>query len=385
LGYDNKKVDDMSKGFPLHLEFRKNIKESSMFYRLLPSYVPWRPIGLSLAITNNCNLRCKMCSRTANLKKLKIMNMSKKVYLEALKYVKNKDVTFCGLGETLCHPNLFEFIKLANDRNNKVYFTTNANLLTEKIAKELLKYDIESIAFSIDGVDDNYNRIRNGGNFDTVIENIKRFAELKREYGKEKPVFYVSFVGMKSNIQDLPKLIEILGPYIYNVGVLHPVIFSKKLINEHLNKNVKLAQKAFKQIEEAANKYNLHLILKSLQPSPRGCLEPWIKPYIGIDGTVYPCCMIGGNSGLDCVDEYYDNFKTNLKLEDFAFGNIMEQTLYEIWNNNRYVEFRKKLKKIIINSMKNKWNEKLYIKMLNQKGPNIFHCEFCPYRWNCGA
>lgn len=366
---------------PFHLVFRNKIKESSLFYRFLPAKVPWKPMGVSIAVTTNCNLKCSMCERTVNIDRLKIMNMNVETYKKIIKNIKNKEISLCGLGETLCHPHIFEFIRLANENNNKVHFTTNANLLTEEVSKELLKYDIEAIVLSIDGIGDTYNRIRNGGDFDTVINNIKRFTELRKEAGKEKPVFYASFVGMKSNIEEFPKLIKILEPYVYTFGLLHPIIFSQEIINEHLNKNVDLASSVFEKIEESKMK----IMLRQLSPSPRGCLEPWVKPFIGVDGNVYPCCMIGGNSGLDSVDEFYDDVKITLKMKDYVMGNIMEEDLGKIWNNKKFVEFRKRLKKIIVNDARKDWNEEKYIQMLKDKGESIFFCEFCPYRWNCGA
>jgi len=367
------------------MKFRKGIKQSSTFFRMLPIKTFWELVGISIAITTCCNLRCTMCERTANLDRLKLLNIEEKVFRKVVKGLENKEITLCGLGETLMHPNIFNLIDIAKEHGNRVDFTSNANLMNAKIANEIIKHDVDSIFFSIDGVGENYNKIRNGGDFRTVINNIRKLKELKIRYKKDKPLMKVSFVGMKSNIEDFPKLIGILSPYISEFGLLHPVIFDKSMMNEHLNKNITLAKRIIRKAEKIANLNRVGITVKPFVPTPRGCLEPWIKPYIGMDGTVYPCSMIGSNFGLDIVNEYYDDVKVSFKLEDYAFGNIMDDELNNIWNNEKAVEFRKKLKKIIVNDIGKKWTEKSYIDMVREKGDSIEFCEFCPNRWNCGA
>jgi len=373
----------MKRGFPLQFKIRRMLKESPLFYRLLPSYVPWEPVGFSFVVTTFCNLKCKMCARTIN--GIKPTHMKKEVFLKASKYFKNKEVSFCGLGETLLHPKIFDFLKIATSKNAKISFTTNAMLLKEDTSKKLLRYNVDSMFISIDGVDGTYNKIRSGGDFNTVIENIKKLSELKKERGVNKPLLYISFVGMKSNIEDFPKLIEILGPHIDYIEILHPIVYTKKLLNQHLNKSIKLAKKVYRESERLASKYNINLGLRPLQPHPRGCLEPWTKPHLGIDGKVYPCTLIGGNDGVKFLKEYYEDFTTTLNLDDFVLGNIMEQDFYEIWNNEKYKKLRKALKRIFLENMKRKWTNKSYVKMLKKVGPSIFFCDFCTYRWDCSC
>lgn len=51
------------------------------------------------------------------------------------------------------------------------------------------------------------------------------------------------------------------------------------------------------------------------------CIAPWVHTHIWPDGTVYPCCMSNVERGND-------------------FGNINDNTMQDIWNNEKYRQFR---------------------------------------------
>jgi MoaA/NifB/PqqE/SkfB family radical SAM enzyme len=59
-------------------------------------------------------------------------------------------------------------------------------MLSEELSSEILKSGLDHPLFSFDGCDkETYEHIRNGGNFEKVVENITRFLEIKREKNKK--------------------------------------------------------------------------------------------------------------------------------------------------------------------------------------------------------
>jgi radical SAM protein with 4Fe4S-binding SPASM domain len=58
------------------------------------------------------------------------------------------------------------------------------------------------------------------------------------------------------------------------------------------------------------------------------CRRPWELSYITAEGEVLPCCFVP--------------FVTNAHWQDFVLGNVQEQRLDEIWNGERYREFRRR-------------------------------------------
>jgi MoaA/NifB/PqqE/SkfB family radical SAM enzyme len=64
----------------------------------------------------------------------------------------------------------------------KVWMTTNASLLTEKKAVELLEAGLDDIMLSIDSVDkDNYEKMRVGLKYEKVMHNIETFFKVRDE------------------------------------------------------------------------------------------------------------------------------------------------------------------------------------------------------------
>jgi wyosine [tRNA(Phe)-imidazoG37] synthetase (radical SAM superfamily) len=64
-------------------------------------------------------------------------------------------VTIVGLGEPLLHPKITEFIKIAKSLKRRVGLVTNASLLDSVMSKELISAGLDSIAFSLDTVNQN--------------------------------------------------------------------------------------------------------------------------------------------------------------------------------------------------------------------------------------
>ncbi len=361
------------------------LRQSLLLHSMLPTRAYWQPIAFSIAITTYCNLKCPMCSRTNN--KIKNIHISKEVFTKAATYFNNKTVNIVGAGEPFMHPDIFEFIEICQSHNAGVHIVTNGTLLTEKVAKQLLQYNnIQSIAFSIDGIDNTYNKIRVGSDFNLVIDNLKRISKLRT--GKY-PKIIANFVGMRSNISDLPRLIKLLGDYIDSMLVIHPVCFTPNISIEHLDYNAEdieeenYVSNTLARSTKIATSHNVKLTLPNLIPTARGCIYPWTLPYIGIKGDVYPCHMYGGGDMLKSITGYYDSIPLTCNISDNILGNIMETDFNEIWNRDKIKQFRATLNKINITSLKAKYKGNDYIDMLH-RGTNIY-CELCPSRWDCAC
>ncbi len=91
-----------------------------------------------------------------------------------------------GLGEPLQNPAYLEMMKLVFDRYQndvlpRIDCYTDGRNLTESIASEFVRGAIGSVMISLDAVDEaRYKKVRPGGDFSTVKNNIERFLSLKR-------------------------------------------------------------------------------------------------------------------------------------------------------------------------------------------------------------
>ena len=83
-----------------------------------------------LEITNVCNLHCRFCPGTRRTP-MRISEEAFRLILKKLCSYTNF-LYFHVMGEPLCHPDLSQFLKLAQDYGFRVILTTNGTLLSQK-------------------------------------------------------------------------------------------------------------------------------------------------------------------------------------------------------------------------------------------------------------
>jgi MoaA/NifB/PqqE/SkfB family radical SAM enzyme len=305
--------------------------------------------------------------------------MDKEVFVKLAENFKGKDVAFIGSGEPFMHPDIFAFFSICQDHNSNVNLTTNGSLLTKEISIRLLRYtNIKSIAFSIDGVNENYESIRINSKFLNVVNNLRTLSELRKG---NSPEISINFVGMRSNIDDFPKLIEIVGQYIDSALLTHPIVYSPDESDQHLNRHIEYATEKISQAMVFAQKFKVKLTVRPLKPCADKCFIPWATPYIGVKGDVYPCCMIAINEPKNTATEYYDEVSIPRDLHGHSLGNIMDMEFSDVWNGINSQRFRRILKGVNSQYAGN-YDEAFYLKLMRSWSTSDPYCKICQVRWN---
>jgi len=253
------------------------------------------PVEASIEVTTRCNLACTMCPRQKINRPIKEMKLSlfEKIIKEMKDYAEL--VYLHGLGEPLLNKNLFKMIGLAKKNGLKVGISTNATLLDKKAANMLLNSGIDYIIFAVDGATKKtYEKIRVGGDFTQVEQNIKNFLTLKKKK-KKAPFVVIQFIKMPENEKEVGLFLEKWRHSGAEAVRVKPVVdfFSRK------------------------QTWKVSLTNR--------CFYPYRMINIYFDGTVVPCCE--------------DNFG------NYALGNIKEKSLREIWNGLPAQQLRQQLKK----------------------------------------
>jgi MoaA/NifB/PqqE/SkfB family radical SAM enzyme len=135
-------------------------------------------LKFNLELTSRCNLRCGMCpmDRLGRPYEDAPFSMVEKVSRE-MKELNLRMRYLHELGEPLLYPRLCEAIDLFPG----VALSTNATLLTEDRAKEIVSSSLSRIILSLDTLDPRaYAETRRGADHRDVIENIRSFLELSR-------------------------------------------------------------------------------------------------------------------------------------------------------------------------------------------------------------
>jgi MoaA/NifB/PqqE/SkfB family radical SAM enzyme len=168
------------------LKQRSNRALKYASYELELETAPTFPDRVYVESTNVCNLDCIMCPTGLHI------DTRPKGYIDWDLYTSIIDeiapfahaVVLHSWGEPLLHKRIVEMIRYAKERGLWVETSTNAMLLDEERARQVIDAGLDRIFLSMDGLTkETYEKVRVGGTFERVLGNIQRFLELKDELG----------------------------------------------------------------------------------------------------------------------------------------------------------------------------------------------------------
>ena len=159
---------------------------------------------------SHCDLRCTMCVHKEMVREKGVMPwlLFKKIINEISSVNKNTRVWMVFFGEALLlkkkSPSIFELITYANAKGlTDVVLNSNANLLDEEAARRLINSGLDALYVGIDAFrPETYSRIRVGGDYKVVVNNIINLIKIKRSLKSKNPQIFVQFVEMDVNISE---------------------------------------------------------------------------------------------------------------------------------------------------------------------------------------
>ena len=254
------------------------------------------PPVVQIEPTSICNYRCVFCFQTDSdltSKNNKHMGqMSLPLFKNIIDDIEGnvQGVTLASRGEPLINKNICEMLEYIKGKFLATKINTNASLLNDKNIHALLSSDLNTIVFSADAAtSDLYKKLRVNGDFEKVVNNIKRFSSIKeKEYPKNKSIIRVSGVlyDNKQNIDDMKK---IWGDLVDQV--------------------------AFVDYCPWTNVYK-----SKINNITKPCTDLWRRMFVWWDGRCNPC------------DADY--------LSTLCVGRYPVNTITKIWTGNKYDKLR---------------------------------------------
>jgi radical SAM protein with 4Fe4S-binding SPASM domain len=184
--------------------------EASIFFK--PER-PWGwPTHLMMEPTTHCNLNCALCPVTVGLDR-PAGHMDFKTFQKTIDEL--GDYVFILLlwdwGEPFLNPSIYEMISYAKKKGIKVISSTNGHLFgTIDQADRLIASGLDTIIFAIDGISQEaYERYRQGGNLESVLQGIRTMVERKGALHSITPRINLRFIVMKHNEHEIPALKEL--------------------------------------------------------------------------------------------------------------------------------------------------------------------------------
>lgn len=305
------------------------------------------PVCLYLETTNRCNLLCTTCPRTFEALEPPA-DMSWELFTSIVgQFPKIARVVLHGVGEPMMVRELPRMIRYLKDRGTYVLFNTNGTLLTRRKSKELLGSGLDELRVSLDAAEPKaFALVRGRDMFDRIVKNLRAFTAMQSELEIEAPRVSLWLTGLKETIDQLPafvKLADELGvPEVYlqrlvyfpeGQGLARPesALFEQLDADEGelIREAEALAETlGVKFYASGATEPGTSLKRQGEKQPWSLCRRPWTLMYFTAHGKALPCCIAPFSM------RGYDSF---------TLGDATQQSLREIWNGERYQEFRRAL------------------------------------------
>ena len=220
------------------------------------------------------------------------------------------DIILHFQGEPLMYKQLGEMIAFA--RQNRIYtmFSTNGQLLAQNI-DIIRNARPDRIIVSLDGLsDETYTKYRVGGKVQNVLNGLEKLSQLP---ANERPFIELQFLVFSHNEHEIPYLQKLKKKYhIDKITLKSAQIYEKSQV-DFLPEN-----KNFSRYEVSeSGSFRLKNGIKNQ------CKRLIFGTVVCFDGRVVPCC--------------FD------KDADHELGSIANQSLHEIRNSKKYIDFVNKV------------------------------------------
>ncbi|MDD5565861.1 MAG: radical SAM protein, partial [Candidatus Omnitrophica bacterium] len=223
------------RSFPYNDALRvKNILEADSSFCKRRAIAGGMPVDLIVNDTLRCNLRCLMCSLPRKGRHSDMdFRLFRKIATESFPYAAR--VTLSVAGEPFMNRNFFRQLDLIEQYKVTLSLFSNATRLPQ--GKKLLRVikNLGALFVSVDAATKKtYERIRRGGSFENVINNIQRFNACRSTLPvRGRPLLIFWLVLMRSNIEELGAYIQLamrLGAD--GIGFSHVTVYNNKIKKE---------------------------------------------------------------------------------------------------------------------------------------------------------
>lgn len=291
--------------------------------RLLNRVIHWgKPVSLSIEPTNYCNLNCPECPSGMDLLTRKKGKMEMALFQNIIDQV-SPSLFYLNLyfqGEPYLNAKFAEMIRYAKSKKIYVSTSTNGHFLTPENAKATVETGLDKLIISLDGTnEESYMQYRIGGIYNEVLKGIKEIVRQKKAASSKRPMVILQFLVLKSNQHQITQIRQ-LGK---DLGV-DKVESKTAQFREFKEGNPLMPDdprfSRYKKVDEDHKGFPQYKIKNRL---PNHCFRMWSSFVVTWDGMIVPCC--------------FDKDAT------YNMGNIRERSCAEIWKNEAYKDFRKKI------------------------------------------
>ena len=293
---------------------------SALFHS--PFSIHHSPIFISVEPANICQLRCPECpvGRGENHQSPITNHQSPMMPLEVFRRVLAECretasvIQFYFQGEPLLNKDLPQMIREAHEAGLYTIVSTNSQAMTPELAEALVQSGLDRIIISMDGLSEaSYNAYRIGGSLEKTKSALQYLRAAKNQSpitNHQSPIIELQVLRLRSNEHEWRAFKQ-----QYKLFGADRLVFKTAQLYDYQNGHPLMPTnpKYSRYILGKDGKYHRRKLRK-------GCFRVWSGAVITTNGVVLPCC--------------YD------KSHAYAYGNIMEKPLRELFTNDKALAFR---------------------------------------------
>lgn len=282
--------------------------------------IPALPGRIIVEPTNGCNLSCHYCGNKDMIRPWTYMPLE--LYermLDEMVELGIPRLTLHTIGEPTLHPQIADMIAMATERRRCVTMSTNGTLITEELARRIVRAGPEVLNFSADAGDaETLAQSRDGLRLDVLLEGMRRIKRIRDEEGPMRedspwgpvrlPTITVTCVLSHLFTREVERQFfetfrDLADDFLFHepnnhAGYVHDQPFYKPDAWLH----GKLRDKLYKKIREP-------------------CQYPWDSLYLLSDGSVSVCRF---------------DFDARINL-----GKYGDTSILELWHGQRMMSLRR--------------------------------------------
>jgi len=274
------------------------------------------PITIEIDPTNRCNHRCTFCS--SYCKSEDELSLDRVIsLLDELMESEVLSISWKGGGEPTLHPHLPAMLWRGRTNSFAQGLTTNGSKLKDDVAEAAAQ--ISWVRISLDAATEaTHFAIHRTTDFKRILKNISNLVSMNHtcRIGLNMTVSPDNF----QEIIQFARLGHHLGvDYVAFRPAYYEVFGLSSPVSSDFNTQIQDAFDLVRNFDWG----NMEVAIGQMGNAgrvgsyiPKRCLAPALRPTIGADGEVYACCDLRGH-------------------KEFSFGNINDNTFWEIWNSER--------------------------------------------------
>ena len=250
--------------------------------------VPHFPLHVDFEVSSLCNMKCPMCFRQhtdPDPEDFGAMDMD--IYRKGIDECAAfglYSIRLSWRGECTTHPRLPEMIAYAREKGiREISFITNGYRLEGDLARDIVRAGVDYIVVSVDGLYEQYDRIRHPATFSGTVRRLRQLRRLRDTVGRGFPRIRINSVWKES----------------YGMEWFQDMHDFFRDIADHMT---------------FTPEYTYDDVPKVLKPDFT-CQYPFQRITVMWDGTI-PLCISDKNG-------------------DYPLGNLFQDTIHEAWQGEK--------------------------------------------------